>query len=462
MFFVVKKAKLQRIISIVREDRTPKKQGHNAPFLLIKAAGNELTISGNKVSATFPATVYEPGVLFIRKTNFRRVLKATKIEGDFLTFQVTNKDLVFADVRYPFESLNMVLYPNPKNAPSTWPPAPPDAEQIPEKKQPTLFDFNDDESEPMDERGSCNTEAYDLSRRQRIQLLLQLEEEIRQNPTYRFHVDKSDFEQAFDSVSGDMRVCSTKVFEKTLEAAESGDCKAMWHLGCLYNYGKGVAEDHKKAATWLRLSADAGNSDAQYSLALLYSLGFGVERDSREALKCFEVAAEAGNSVAMTILGYAYKTGILFKTFKSNQINKVVNKSHEKALYWYQKAAELEMGDAIMSLAYMYAYGDGIPKNSEKASELYRRLAIAENSSAMLGLASLYEEEDGNYTKAAGWYLKAAEAGNTLGMYYIARFLEGGCGVAKNYESAMEWYRKAAQLGHRGAQEKLQELGELL
>ena len=142
MFFVVDKPRLQRLIAIVREDRTPSKQGYIAPFLRLKALENELTISSDKVSATFPATVYEPGVLFIKTTNFRRVLRATKIKGDFLTVQVTNKELVFADVCYPFESLNMVLYPNTENAPLTWPPPPPDAEQIPEKKQQTLFDMD--------------------------------------------------------------------------------------------------------------------------------------------------------------------------------------------------------------------------------------------------------------------------------------------------------------------------------
>lgn len=145
MLFVVDKAKLQRIISIVREDRTPRKQGYNAPFLRFKAIENELTISGDKVSATFPATVYEPGVFFIRTTNFRRVLKATKIKEDFLTFQATNEELVFADVRYPFESLNMILYPNPEEAPLTWPPPPPEAEQIPKKEEPMLFDINEEQ-----------------------------------------------------------------------------------------------------------------------------------------------------------------------------------------------------------------------------------------------------------------------------------------------------------------------------
>lgn len=57
MFFVVDKPRLQRIISIVREDRTRKDQGKNSPFLRIKAVDNELSLSSDAVSATFPATV---------------------------------------------------------------------------------------------------------------------------------------------------------------------------------------------------------------------------------------------------------------------------------------------------------------------------------------------------------------------------------------------------------------------
>jgi hypothetical protein len=135
MFFVFNKAKLQRIISIVREDRTPNIQAGDIPYLRIEAFNDKLTVSSKEASATFPCTVYEPGVLFIKTTNFRRVLKATKIDGDFLSFQVTEKELIFADVRYPFEGLNIVLYPKPETAPKSWPPPPPKAEQLPKVKK---------------------------------------------------------------------------------------------------------------------------------------------------------------------------------------------------------------------------------------------------------------------------------------------------------------------------------------
>ena len=44
MFFVVDKPKLQRMVSIVREDKTTRKRGHKIPFLRLKATENELTV----------------------------------------------------------------------------------------------------------------------------------------------------------------------------------------------------------------------------------------------------------------------------------------------------------------------------------------------------------------------------------------------------------------------------------
>ena len=142
MFFVVDKPRLQRIISIVREDRSRSRDA-GIPYLRLKAENTELTISGGGcVTATFPATVYEPGVLFVRTTLFRRLVRTFRDEK-FLTFQVAEDGLHFGNVRMPFEGSDMVLYPNPADAPESWPPPPPQAEQIPEPKQPTLFDMDE-------------------------------------------------------------------------------------------------------------------------------------------------------------------------------------------------------------------------------------------------------------------------------------------------------------------------------
>ena len=139
MFFVVDKPRLQRMISIVREDN--KRQKGETPFLRIAAIGNELTVSSRTGSATFPATVYEEGVLFIRTTNFRRVLRMTPVKEKFLAFQVTTEGLRFCDVLFRFNGEDLVLFLKPAEAPQTWPPERFEIVKPTEKKkkEPTLF-----------------------------------------------------------------------------------------------------------------------------------------------------------------------------------------------------------------------------------------------------------------------------------------------------------------------------------
>jgi hypothetical protein len=144
MFFVVDKPRLQRMIAIVREDKTARKRGPNSPFLRLAAVGNKLTVASSKASATFPATIHEEGVLFIRTTHFRRLLRLTQVKERFATFQVTADGLRFCDVFFPFAGEDLVLYLNPAEAPPVWPP--PDAENIPERVEPTLFPMEDSQA----------------------------------------------------------------------------------------------------------------------------------------------------------------------------------------------------------------------------------------------------------------------------------------------------------------------------
>jgi hypothetical protein len=107
------------MISLVRDDKPPRKK---VPFLRIAAVGDSVTISGKEMSASFPVTIYEEGVLFIRTTYFRQLLRETKIDEDFITFQVTYEGLHFAHVKLPFNGSDLVLFPNPADAPQFWPP----------------------------------------------------------------------------------------------------------------------------------------------------------------------------------------------------------------------------------------------------------------------------------------------------------------------------------------------------
>jgi TPR repeat protein len=60
----------------------------------------------------------------------------------------------------------------------------------------------------------------------------------------------------------------------------------------------------------------------------------------------------------------------------------------------------------------------------------------------------LYEAGRGvpqDYAEAMRWYRKAADAGNSWGMYNIGAL--HGWGVRQDYAEAMKWFRQAADAG---------------
>ena len=120
MLFVIDKPYFQRIIAIVRDDRRKKDQEPAGPFLRLEARDDYVRLDGLKVAGKIPATVYEPGVLFLKATRFRRLLPTFKGEK-FLAIQVTGDELVMGYVRMPLESNDMLLYPNPDQAPQEHP-----------------------------------------------------------------------------------------------------------------------------------------------------------------------------------------------------------------------------------------------------------------------------------------------------------------------------------------------------
>ena len=120
MLFVIDKPEFQRTIAIVRDDRTKKSQGSSGPFFRMEATDSCLKLDGLEASATIPATVYEPGVLFLKVTVLRRLLQTIKGEK-FLTIQVTDDELLLDRVRLPLESNEMLLYADPTTAPQKHP-----------------------------------------------------------------------------------------------------------------------------------------------------------------------------------------------------------------------------------------------------------------------------------------------------------------------------------------------------
>ncbi|NLY00490.1 MAG: hypothetical protein GXY83_30715 [Rhodopirellula sp.] len=123
MLVVVDCSKLVRTLDVVRDDKKPRKKlkAEQVPYLRFAATedGN-LRLSGLEVEATFPATVHEPGVLFIRAQRFRDVL-ATMRKEKMITIQASAEELAFGNVHLPMATADILLYADPATAPQHHP-----------------------------------------------------------------------------------------------------------------------------------------------------------------------------------------------------------------------------------------------------------------------------------------------------------------------------------------------------
>jgi len=76
-----------------------------------------------------------------------------------------------------------------------------------------------------------------------------------------------------------------------MRAAERGNARAQAILGFMYEHGRGVPQDFRRAAKWYYRAAEQGEPHGQHFLGLLYDKGFGVKQDYVEAHKWLNLAA---------------------------------------------------------------------------------------------------------------------------------------------------------------------------
>ena len=118
-------------------------------------------------------------------------------------------------------------------------------------------------------------------------------------------------------------------------AVELGNVDAMRCLGVLYEYGKGVKLDKKKAERLYRMAADRGDAVAQSNFAFLLD----AEEKHEEAFRYYALAADQGYTRAEHNLGCRYGNG------EGTEVDV------GKARYWFERAAAKGYERAIESLA---------------------------------------------------------------------------------------------------------------
>ncbi|KAK8849296.1 hypothetical protein M9Y10_018665 [Tritrichomonas musculus] len=104
----------------------------------------------------------------------------------------------------------------------------------------------------------------------------------------------------------------------------------------------------------------------------------------------------------------------------------------------------------------MYENGNGVKKNVDKALSYYQKAAEKGYSDSYAAMGLIYF--NGNREKAFGCFKKAADMGSPSGCYLTGLCYQDGTGVTKDRSKALEHFRKADKLGYDGAKEKLKSL----
>ena len=77
--------------------------------------------------------------------------------------------------------------------------------------------------------------------------------------------------------------------------AIQGDAEAQFDLGLLYEYGRGVKQDYRKAREWFEKAATQDNAEAQYNLGVMYTKGEGVRQNYATAKEWYGKACDNGD-----------------------------------------------------------------------------------------------------------------------------------------------------------------------
>jgi TPR repeat protein len=81
--------------------------------------------------------------------------------------------------------------------------------------------------------------------------------------------------------------------------AERGNAAAQYELGRMYQGGREVTQDNRKAVEWYRRSAEQGYAPAERSLGAMYRGGYGgLPQDDAEAKVWYGKAAAQGDTLA--------------------------------------------------------------------------------------------------------------------------------------------------------------------
>ncbi len=228
----------------------------------------------------------------------------------------------------------------------------------------------------------------------------------------------------------------TLSFKEAKFRAQRGDVNSQYQLAQMYEHGKEVGIDYRKAEYWYLKAAEQGYAPAQNSLGFAYRFGTGIKQDYATSIFWYLKASEQNYAPAQRNLGITYEKGY------------GVQKDYLTAAEWYRKAAENGDGRAANYLGVLYRDGLGVKQDQQLASKWFKKAADKNDYEGKQNFISLNR-------LSFAQYLVLAKEENAQAQQQVCHMYVDGNEVEVDYGKAVKWCTKSAILGYVNAQEDL-------
>ena len=260
-----------------------------------------------------------------------------------------------------------------------------------------------------------------------------------------------------------------KALEWLKKAAELNNSTALLKYGVILTDMDSPYSDEFKGVKYLNQALEQNNFEAAYQLGFLYRKGIGVNENKEKAKEMFFLAAEKAEH-AQAHCDYAkMHCHILLHEWDEPLVEasaEQVEKDHNLAQNYFEKAAELNLDEALARMyeMNMNKYANSGYTDETLASYCFKYASSAAEKEHPLGLLALgtcYKNGVGNpisAEKAIEYFKKAHDKKNKSASYLIAEIYNDGKITPRDIAKAKYWYEESLKSGNTDAKEKLKKV----
>lgn len=250
------------------------------------------------------------------------------------------------------------------------------------------------------------------------------------------------------------------------EEAKLGNPVAAFNLAKIYEDGSGGVQDFAQAATYYQIAAEidtapryngaglgpqgpeliaAAQKYGQFALGRLYETGKGVPLDPKEAVFWYTRAADLGLQQAMLRLAMVYREGLTGPDGAQG-----IAADPAQGVAWLEKAAAQGNVPAMTELGRAYLAGEGVLENARVAAEWFEKAAAGGSLIAEYSLGAIYRVGFGgqpDYIRAVRHFERAANGKESASMVALGDLYANGQGVPQDRVQALTWYKLSSLYG---------------